>query len=129
MSWELANADEWHPTSPDVALVDWAQAVHFLDVHFACGSTVILHEDGLHRLLCLGQQVKGVFHAAGYTDASQLEHHASRLAELRAMAVRDWLIARGIHPSRIKAIAGGQSVAFASNAANRRAFVGFIFPE
>lgn len=110
-------------------VVDWAQEAHFLDVHFARGSTVIVHDEGLHRLLNLGRQVKGCFHVAGYTDASRLEHQARRLAELRALAVRDWLMARDIHPSRIKTTTGGQSLAFASPAANRRAFVGFIFPE
>jgi outer membrane protein OmpA-like peptidoglycan-associated protein len=52
----------------------------------------------------------------GHTDARGSAQHNLRLSESRAGAVRDYLIAERVHPSRITALGFGEAMPVASNA-------------
>jgi outer membrane protein OmpA-like peptidoglycan-associated protein len=52
----------------------------------------------------------------GHSDGTGTEEHNYQLSEMRAKAVRDALVERGVHPSRIVARGWGESKPVASNA-------------
>jgi OOP family OmpA-OmpF porin len=51
----------------------------------------------------------------GHTDSIGSEAYNQRLSEKRAKAVLDYLVGRGIDPSRLKAVGHGESRPIASN--------------
>lgn len=65
----------------------------------------------------------------GYADSTGTEKHNAKLSQRRADAVKQALVSRGIEPSRIETVAGGETLPVASNGTpqgrqmNRRATV------
>ncbi len=57
----------------------------------------------------------------GHTDSTGSETYNQQLSERRALAVKNALVQRGVHPARIKAVGFGESMPVSSVAAlNRR---------
>jgi len=56
----------------------------------------------------------------GHTDASGPESYNQQLSEKRAMAVKNALIQKGVHPARIVAVGYGESMPISSDPAQNR---------
>lgn len=82
------------------------------DSHFAHDSSDLTPEAKVildKNIQILKANPKLKFLIAGYTSASGTEEYNQKLSERRAAAVRDYLIAGGIAPERLKQIGYGES--------------------
>ena len=68
----------------------------------------------------LNQYPDTAIRVEGHTDASGPESYNQQLSEKRAMAVKNALIQKGVHPARIVAIGYGESMPISSDPAQNR---------
>ncbi len=68
----------------------------------------------------LNQYPETAIRVEGHTDATGPESYNQQLSEKRAMAVKNALIQKGVHPARIVAIGYGESMPVSSDAAQNR---------
>lgn len=68
----------------------------------------------------LNQYPETAIRVEGHTDASGPESYNQQLSEKRAMAVKNALIQKGVHPARIIAVGYGESIPVSSDPAQNR---------
>jgi|GEM_PF-1237082 len=94
------------------------QVLVFNDINFETGKAVILPSsypilDNIAELLKANENVK--IEIGGHTDSQGSDSYNLRLSEARANAVRNYLIQKGIDPSRLIARGYGESMPIAPN--------------
>lgn len=102
-----------------------AKPTTFADVFFAVGQAHVSDMAAVNALTQLAARLDGVFHVVGYTDETGAEAPNKALSLARAHAVKDLLVAGGVHPGRIEVAGAGVSRTFEGLQANRRASISF----
>ena len=80
-----------------------AQANSFFTLHFDFGSTRVVISSDIAAALIKGAKAAPLVLLRGRTDGTSDAPVESRMARDRAAAVRDYLVAAGVDPSRIRA--------------------------
>ena len=85
-------------------------------VYFDTGQAVIKDVDGMNEALSvLKADSRLIVEVRGHTDSTASSDYNQKLSEVRANAVRDYFISRGIQPERTRAKGFGETRPTASN--------------
>lgn len=101
------------PIRPETVTLSWAEGLTF-----ALGSATLTQqaETVLQRLVDLANRHPNtVIEIGGYTDSTGSAEYNQRLSERRAMAVRNYMVLKGITPDRLIAVGYGETNFVATN--------------
>jgi outer membrane protein OmpA-like peptidoglycan-associated protein len=125
MAWLVLDRDFSRPTELEGVGGEMAQANAFAEVNFALNKAEVLNPERVLKLAELAKRLSGAFNVIGYADESGLDIPNTKLANDRAAAVAELLVANGVNSSRITATGAGISRAYPTLEANRRASIAY----